>query len=160
MLEINLLKSGSPEELRDHAAQLSETKDQVIIDTSGLNPFSAEDVKILAKLIVAVDARPILVLPGGIDAEESGEIARVFATIGATELLPTRIDMTRRLGGILASAHHGSLSLSDYSNTPMVAQGLAPMSPKALSRLLMPGVFRETRTRRIIKPLQKSGSRQ
>lgn len=159
LLEIPLLKARNPAELKALTDKLSEEKDQVVVDTSGLNPFNLDDVKVLAKLIVTVQARPILALPGGIDADESGEMARVFATIGVTEVLPTRIDIARRLGGILAAAHHGSLSLSDYSHTPMVSQGLAPLSPKTLSRLLMPSAYRDTRTRRIIKTTQTPGKR-
>ncbi len=159
LLEIDLKKAASAAELKALVEQMTEEKkDQIIVDTSGLNPFKAQEVKELARLIITVKARPVLAMPGGIDADESGEMARVFATIGVSEILPTRIDIARRLGGILAAAHHGSLSITDYSQTAMVAQGLAPMSPKTLSRLLMPSVFRDTRTRRIIKPTQKSGT--
>ncbi len=159
LLDIKLKKAANAGELKALTDQMAEAHDQVIIDTSGLNPFHPEDVKILARLIVSVQARPVLALPGGIDADESGEMARVFSAIGVSEVLPTRIDIARRLGGILAAAHHGSLSLSDYSNTSMVAQGLAPLNPKTLSRLLMPSAFRDTRTRRILKPTPESGKR-
>lgn len=161
LLKIDLKKAKSPEELRIIVDSL-QTFDQVLIDTSGLNPFSTDDVRMLARLVSYSSARPVLVLPGGIDADESGEMARVFSAIGVGELLSTRIDIARRLGGLLAAAHRGSLSLSDASNTPKVAQGLAPMTPKSLARLLMPGAFREAQNNsRIIKGTsQSSGRRQ
>ncbi|MCB1592620.1 MAG: GTPase [Alphaproteobacteria bacterium] len=159
LLEIPLRKARTLSELKATVDEMVETKDQIVIDTSGLNPFNIEDVKVLAKQIVTVQARPVLALPGGIDADESGEMARVFATIGVSDVLPTRIDIARRLGGILAAAHHGALCLSDYSHSPMVSQGLASLSPKTLSRLLMPSAYREKRTRRIIKATQTSGKR-
>lgn len=159
LLDIPLLKARSPAELKALTDKLEGEMDQVVVDTSGLNPFNPEEVRDLARIIVTVQARPVLALPGGIDADESGEMARVFSAIGVSEVLPTRIDIARRLGGILAAAHHGALCLSDYSNTPMVSQGLAPLSPKTLSRLLMPSAYRDTRTRRIIKTPQTAGKR-
>lgn len=141
LLKIDLQKAKSPQDLRSITEDLKHHNDQVIIDTSGLNPFDTNDVKILAKLIGAIDVRPVLVLPAGIDADESGEMARIFAAIGATELLPTRVDIARRLGSLLAAAHQGSLSFSDVSTTPKVAQGLRPLTPKSLSHLLVPRLY-------------------
>ena len=142
LLNINLRTVGNAKELYLAVQDLA-AMDQILIDTPGLNPFSAEEVRQLARMIGAIPVRPILVLPAGTDADESGEMARIFATIGAMELLPTRIDIARRLGGILSASHHGGLSFSDYSNTPKVAEGLSPVTPKTLSRLLMPGAYRE-----------------
>lgn len=140
LLRVELKKSDSPASLRDQIAALKGC-DQIIIDTAGMNPFNTEDVKRLAKLIGAGDIEPYLVLPGGMDAEESGEIGRVFATIGAHTLVPSRVDMARRLGGILSAAHHGGLSFADASNTPKVADGLFSLNPQVLSKLLMPSAY-------------------
>lgn len=142
LLNIDLQKVSTAKDLY-FAAQDLAAMDQILIDTSGLNPFSAEEVRHLARLIGSTEVRPILVMPAGTDADESGEMARIFATIGAMELLPTRIDIARRLGGILSAAHLGGLSFSDYSYTAKVAEGLSPVTPKTLSRLLMPGAYRE-----------------
>ena len=94
-------------------------------------------------LIGAADIHPYLVLPGGMDAEESGEMGRVFSTIGVHTLVPSRIDMARRLGGLLSAAHHGGMRFADASNTPKVADGLISLNPKTLSRMLMPAAYRE-----------------
>ncbi len=138
LLKIDLQKATSPKNLRSISENLMTRCDQVIIDTSGLNPFDKDDVKALAKLIGSTDMQAILVLPAGIDADEAGEMARVFATIGVTEILPTRVDIARRLGSLLAAAHQGGLHFCDVSSTPKVAQGLVPITPKSLSRLLVP----------------------
>lgn len=142
LLKINLQKCDDPISLRSITEELLPHKDQIIIDTSGLNPFDKNDVKILAKLIGCIDCRPALVLPAGIDAEEAGEMARVFATIGASEIIATRVDIARRLGNLLAAAHQGSLSFSDFSDTPKVAQGLNALSPRGLAELLVPRLNR------------------
>ncbi len=143
LLHIDLQKAASPKELAMQIERLG-TCHQVLVDTAGMNPFDTADVKVLARLIGATDIEPYLVLPGGIDAEESGEMARVFATIGAKAIIPSRIDIARRLGGILSAAHHGGMSFAHASNTPKVADGFLSLNPKVLSKLLMPSAFRDT----------------
>lgn len=158
LLRIDLQKAKSPADLRSACESLTARCDQVIVDTSGLNPFDTNDVKNLAKLIGAVDARGILVLPAGTDADEAGEMARVFATIGVTEILPTRVDMARRLGSLLAAAHQGGLCFSDVSNTPKVAQGLAPLTPKSMAQLLMPRLYQSEKNDIVESPQRRSAA--
>ena len=83
LLKIDLQKAKDVRDLGPLIKDLSAKHDQVIIDTPGLNPFDTEEVKVLARLINAGDIRPVMVLPAGTDADEAGEMARVFATIGA-----------------------------------------------------------------------------
>lgn len=113
--------------------------DVVVIDTPGTNPFNTEQVKNIAKLIGVGDIEPLMVLPAGTDAEESADMARIFASIGVHAMIPTRTDIARRMGGLLAAAHQGHLSFADVSNTPKVAEGLIALSPKRLAQILMPG---------------------
>ncbi len=164
LLQIDLHRAASPQELRDQIAKLKGC-DQILIDTSGTNPFEAESVKTLAKFIGAADMTPYLVMPAGMDAEESGEIGRVFATIGAHTLIPSRIDIARRLGGLLSAAHHGGMSFADGSNTPKVADGFISLNPQSLSRLFMPGAFRDkaaetSRPNQATRPQRRAGTHQ
>lgn len=126
--------------------------DQILIDTTGFNPFDNADMKELAKLTVAGDIEPVLVLPAGLDAVESGEMGRVFAALGVHRLLPTRADIARRLGGLLAAAHQGNLSFADVSATAQVADGLQPLSPRRLGSFFFPATpqtdIRSNTTRR------------
>jgi len=144
LLRIGIKTAETPAQLQEQIHALQDC-DQILIDTAGMNPFNTEDIKRLAKLIGAAQCEPHLVLPGGMDAEESGEMGRVFATIGVHTLVPSRIDMARRLGGLLSAAHHGSMHFADASNTPKVADGLISLNPQALSKLLMPSAYREDR---------------
>lgn len=111
----------------------------VVIDTGGLNPFDPQEMKTLAKLIAVSDAEAALVLPAGIDAEESAEMALTFGVLGVKKLIPTRLDFARRLGGILSAAGKARLSLSIASHTPQVANGIVELSPQKLAELLLPG---------------------
>ena len=73
LLKIDMQKATTPRDLRMITDELEESCDQIIIDTAGLNPFNAEEVKTLAKFIAALDARVILTLPAGMDADEAGD---------------------------------------------------------------------------------------
>ncbi|MFA5592515.1 MAG: GTPase [Micavibrio sp.] len=137
LMQIDLKKAANPKEL---AARIAEARgaDQIIIDTAGVNPFDPESVKPLARLIQAAECDPVFVMPAGMDAEESGEMARVFSMLGAKMMVPTRLDVARRLGSLLSAAHQGGLSFAELSNTAKVADGLMPLSAARLSQLLMP----------------------
>lgn len=112
--------------------------DKIFIDTAGLNPFKPEDMRDMARLTALANIQPVLVMPAGLDAEESGEIARVFGTLGVRSMVTTRIDLARRLGGILSAAHYGGLIFADVSNTQKVAEGLQNLTPGKMANLLMP----------------------
>jgi flagellar biosynthesis protein FlhF len=92
----------------------------------------------LQALIEAADVEPILVMAAGGDPEEAAEIGEAFAAIGATRLFASRLDTTRRLGSILATAEAGQLAFCDVSASPHVASGISPISAVALARLIMP----------------------
>ena len=89
-------------------------------------------------MAAAADIEPILVMGAGADANESGEIARIFSTMGVRRMVTTRLDVARRLGGLLNAAHEGGLSFAEMSDTPQVADGLQGLNPKKMSKILMP----------------------
>jgi flagellar biosynthesis protein FlhF len=150
LLRIDLQKAKTPQDL---LAALSDLRgcDQVIIDSPGINPFDTEDIRTLARLIGADDIEPYLVLPAGGDADEAGEMARAFAALGAHTLVPTRVDITRRLGGLLAAAYYGNLAFADAGNTAKVADGLISLTPQTLSKLLMPAAGSGLREGRAVR---------
>lgn len=137
LMDIDLHVAKTPTQLKE---LILETKgaDQVVIDTAGTNPFDKESVKKLARLIGAIEMEPVLVLPANTNADEAGEIAQIFATLGATRLLPTRVDVARRLGSLLAATYNGGLAFTEVSATAKVADGLSQLTSKRLTQLLMP----------------------
>jgi flagellar biosynthesis protein FlhF len=110
----------------------------VLIDTAGCDPFDPGQAAALLALARASGADIVAVLPAGLDAQESADLARAFAVLGARHLLPTRLDAARRLGGILAAAAAG-LALTEAGTGPGVADGLTPLSPEWLARRLEQG---------------------
>ncbi|MEM8833668.1 MAG: GTPase, partial [Pseudomonadota bacterium] len=137
LMDVDLEIASTATELKE-ALLKNGTVDQIIIDTAATNPFDPQAVKSLAKLIGATEIDPVLVMPAGIQSDESGEVAQIFSTIGARYLLPSRVDVARRLGSLLSAAYHGGLAFTDLSATARVADGLSQCSPKRLTQLLMP----------------------
>jgi len=138
ILDVELKRARGPESLRSLVEESIGLHDLVFIDSPGINPFSVQDVAFLRELIEAADVEPILVLAAGIDPMEGAEAGASFAQVGATRLLATRLDMARRLGGILAAADHGQLMFSEVTISPHVANGLVPLGPQALAKLILP----------------------
>jgi flagellar biosynthesis protein FlhF len=132
------LKTADTPEAMHHAVETSNAGTLFFIDTAGTNPFSDAEMDYLSSLIGAAKAEPVLVLAAGGDAMESADIAASFAAIGATRMLITRLDMTRRLGSVLAAADAGGFEFCDVSVTPHVADGLSPINPVSLARLILP----------------------
>lgn len=138
ILEIELMRARGPEALKQALDELSGACDLIFIDSPGLNPFHQPDMDYLASLVGAWDIEPILVMAAGGDPAEASEIAEAFSVVGATRLLATRLDLTRRLGGVLAAAEAGDLMFCDVSVNPHVADGLYPINPESLAQLLLP----------------------
>ncbi len=107
-----------------------------LIDSAGLDPFDPHEREELAELAGAAGATLVLVLPAGLDPAESADLAGAFAEAGTTLLVPTRLDLARRLGGILAAAATGHM-LTEAGVGPGAADGLCALTPAALAERLM-----------------------
>ena len=75
-------------------------------------------------------------LPAGLDPAEAAETAQAFRALGARHLLPTRLDATRRLGGVLAAAATG-LALTEAGLGQDPAGDLVPIDPAWLAARLL-----------------------
>jgi flagellar biosynthesis protein FlhF len=119
-------------------------RDMVVIDTPGTNPYDLEELAYVIELAGAGDVEPILLLGAGRDAEEAADLAKAFRPVEATRLLATGLDLSHRLGSLLAAADSGRLAFADVSASPRIAQGLKPLNPLTLARLLLPDEEAET----------------
>ena len=140
ILDLPLYDVANPAELKSLIEEHKDA-DQILIDTGGLNPFDPHEMKDLAKLLRVADMESVLVLPGGGDAEESGEMALTFELLGVKRIYPTRLDFARRLGGVMAAADRGGLSFAGASHTHRIPDGVLDLTPKVLADLLMPGSY-------------------
>lgn len=136
LLKLDLLEIEDPHALRDVLA--SQGGKPAFIDTAGCNPFDREERQAMAELVKAANADTLLVLPAGLEAQEGADLAEAFRTLGATGLILTRLDMTRRLGSALSIAQSSHLPLVYAGHSPSVTQNLEPLTPVALARLILP----------------------
>ncbi len=139
LMDVDLKIAKTPTALKEALLEFS-NMDQIIIDTAGANPFDPDSMKNLARFIGAAEMDPVFVLPANTNAEEAGEIAEAFMQVGAQRLLPSRIDVARRLGSLLVAAYQGGMAFTEISATAKVADGLSQLNAKRLTQLLMPRV--------------------
>jgi flagellar biosynthesis protein FlhF len=138
ILKINLERAVDAYELKDCIDSAQSKADNIYIDTGSVSPYDKNEIKELARLTAVTSLEPLLVMPAGLDPEESADLARAYSSLGIKYMIPTRLDFARRLGGILSAAHYGSLILAEASHTSQVANGIIPLSPGKLAEFLLP----------------------
>ena len=136
ILNLPLARIGDAGGLAD-AVSAAIAGSTVIIDTAGCCPFSRDDTQGLAALIEAAEAEPLLVLAAGGDAAEASETGAAFAQLGCRRMIATRIDVSRRLGCLVAAAAGGRLAVAGAAVGPHAAEPPAAVSPLSLARLLL-----------------------
>ncbi len=124
-------------ELLQTIRQASATNDLVLVDTPGLNPFSADDNERLKELVAESGGETILTLDAGYNAYDAGETGFLFAQAGATCLLPTKLDLCRRMGGLLSAAVEGGFRLGWASVSSNITNGLTSLDMPSLARALL-----------------------
>lgn len=109
----------------------------MLIDTAGANIYEFAQMKMLGELASLQGVEPILTFPAGMDADEAQEMARVFDFLSIERMLVTRLDATRRLKSLFAALTAGGYALSNYSNSVVPTDTCQPLTPIALSRLML-----------------------
>ena len=132
LLGLTLIAAGRPETLARALAR-RETLSPVLIDAPGLDLSDPAHDALQGELMAASGARPVLVLPAGLDPLEAIEIAQAQARHGVRLMIPTRIDRAGRLGGILAACHGAELALTEAGVGTDVADGLKRLTPVTLA---------------------------
>lgn len=111
---------------------------RILIDTGGVNPFNAADVRELSEYIkLDRSIEPILVSAAGSDSAEADDMARAFAPLGVRRMLITRIDAARRYGSVITAAHSGKFAFCHASNSSKVVGEFITLDPSMLTELLL-----------------------
>ncbi len=141
LLEAECTAADTPQALQAAVAKARAGAAQgprtIIVDTPGTNPFNRAEREDLIAFLKAADMEPVLVLAAGADIGDLVDSARIFQEMGARRLIVTRIDAARRLGSILWLLQSTGLALAQASRTPYLAEGLTPMDPGLLARLVL-----------------------
>ena len=134
LLGLTLIVADTAKQLARAVAR-RENGQPVIVDMPGLNPFDPQDQTFIRECQSAIGASVALVIPAGLDPGDAQDMSLAFTQLGAEMLIITRLDQSRRLGGVLAAAGTG-LTLTDAGIGPGVADGLAAMTAELLAERL------------------------
>ena len=140
LLGLTMIVANDAEQLRRAIGRRANDA-PVLIDAPGLDVFSTADRAALTTMRDAAAAEIVLVLPAGLDAAEASETATEYAAIGARRMLATRLDVARRLGGIVEPAFRSGLMLTEGGTSADAASGLAPLTPSMLADRLREPAF-------------------
>lgn len=135
LLSLTLVVADTPQQLTRAVARRPEDA-PTLIDMPGLNPADPADREYLETCREATAGAIALVLPAGLDPAEAADLALAFQELGATHLIATRLDLTRRLGGILSAAATG-LALSEAGIGAGIADGMIAVTPAFLAERLV-----------------------
>ncbi len=111
--------------------------DLVLIDTPGFNPFVSAERERLRELLDIADGEAVLALEAGYNAPDAREAAAIYASLGAKNLLPTKLDLCRRIGGFLSAATEEGFNLGWASVSGSLSNGLAAVDNAVLARLVL-----------------------
>lgn len=111
----------------------------ILIDSTSTNPYDLDDMAKLLSLAGSAEIDTVLVLDAGRDAIEAARLATAFHQAAPRRLLITGLDLTQRIGAALAAADACQAAFCDCSATPNIADGLQPLNPVSLARLLLDG---------------------
>lgn len=136
IMGIDLKTATTPAELR-FALRSSAPASPILIDSEGINPFDNGEMARLVEFVEMGEVDTALVIGAGTDTLEAADIADAFRVLRPERLITTRVDMARRLGGLLTAAEIAGLAFSDVGIAPQIANGLATLTPVSLARLLM-----------------------
>jgi len=136
ILGVSLDIAETPEELQRLAFAARDTA-PLIVDTAAVNPGSAAELAALARLVVATGGEPVLALQAGLDVGESADTAEAFARIGCTRFIATKLDVARRMGGLLAAAADGTCAFAEICVSAGPADGFETVDAGRLARILV-----------------------
>jgi flagellar biosynthesis protein FlhF len=135
LLGLNLVVASHPVALARAIAARAEGA-PALVDLPGSDPFLAQEREELSLLAATAAGRLVAVLPAGLDPAEAADLAAAYAEAGARLLVATRLDLARRIGGVLAAADAG-LALAEAGISPGAADGLVPLTPDLLAGRLL-----------------------
>ena len=137
ILETPFSCAKDAQSLYEKAASSAERYELVLVDTPGINPFEEKEVSLISPLVRALKADVIMTMDAGRNSYDSVEIAEIFSKLGARYLLPTRMDLTRRIGGRISVAESTGMALGAAGVSSSIVQGIAKIDAKSLARLLL-----------------------
>ena len=137
ILETDFFFCKGERSLYEAVRSAKRTYQLILIDTPGVNPFIQSEIDNLHNQTEAVKSDVILTVDAGKNSFEAVEIAEIFKQFGVKYLLPTRLDLTRRIGSLLSIAGCCRMGFCAASVSSSIARSMAPITAKNLSKLIL-----------------------
>ena len=137
ILETDFFFCKGERSLYEAVRSAKRTYQLILIDTPGVNPFIQSEIDNLHNQTEAIKSDIILTVDAGKNSFEAVEIAEIFNQFGVKYLLPTRLDLTRRIGSLLSIAGCCRMGFCASSVSSSIARGMAPITAKNLSKLIL-----------------------
>lgn len=123
--------------LNETVTMLRLSHDVILIDTPALNPYLEEDLEQIHAIKMQLsDAEMIYVQAAGTDYVEARMQGAFFAKGGCTVLLGTKLDLTRRYGGLLECALFGSYQWGGWSKSNKITDYLLEAGSGNLNNIM------------------------
>jgi flagellar biosynthesis protein FlhF len=106
----------------------------LLVDTPGINPFLQSDTDLLQSYTEMIDGQLVFTMSAGGDAQECTDLAACFRAMGATAMIVTKLDLTRRLTAVMAMMT--VIPMARYSLSPYVATPLEIPTSETFVQLL------------------------
>ena len=127
---------STPDALFETLKTIRDNKQRCVIDLPAIVPFDQEDMASLQDLIPVIKAEPVLVISAEGHPEDQADMAKAFARCGIKRAIVTKLDVTRRRGGIVSALSSAGIAFAHLAVTPFIGGGLVPATPNRLAQLL------------------------
>lgn len=120
------------------AVKKMQTRDVVLIDTAGMSHLDAVRLKELAKLLdLYPEISTQLVLSATTRSLDMKEIANHFSIVNPKSYVFTKLDETRRCGGIIDQVLNLQLPVSFITNGQKVPEDIVEATKRGISRMVL-----------------------
>jgi flagellar biosynthesis protein FlhF len=133
-LNVEVIRISDPAMLDMGLREARDAQTLLIADTGGCDPRASLPPELLSYLSAGTMDLIGIVSASG-DAEEVGEIAAALVKIGASRVIVTGLDLSRRKGSLVAIALSGA-AIVHVTSSSYLADGLESLTPLALARML------------------------
>ena len=137
ILDVDFYSYKDPQQLFSFINDAASKYQRVLVDTSGINPFMTSEIEKVASFADIFKGDKILITDAGRNVDEAVEVAEIFKGLGAQMLLPTRLDLTRRLGAIISISGSLDLAICGAAVSSSIAKGFVDINAKTLAMLLV-----------------------
>lgn len=107
-----------------------------LVDLPGVCIYSRSGMTEMEEIVERTGATLSLVIPAGMDPEETADIADSFYKKGARTMIASRLEQSGRIGGVITASACG-LPLTYGSFSSSITAGFAHLTPQILAKRLL-----------------------